>query len=85
MLLYFTSGTSGEPKMVTHDFTYPLGHIVTASYWHNLHHGSLHLSVADTGWGKAGWGKLYVQWMAGAEVFVYDFDKFIPTDLLRQM
>lgn len=85
MLLYFTSGTSGEPKMVAHDFTYPLGHIVTASYWHNLHPGSLHLTVADTGWGKAVWGKLYGQWLAGAEVFVYDFDKFEPADLLRQM
>lgn len=85
MLLYFTSGTSGEPKMVAHDFSYPLGHIVTASYWHNLHPGSLHLTVADTGWGKAVWGKLYGQWMAGAEVFVYDFDKFVPADLLRQM
>ncbi|MDE6161444.1 MAG: AMP-binding protein [Muribaculaceae bacterium] len=85
MLLYFTSGTSGEPKMVAHDFTYPLGHIVTASFWHNLHPGSRHLTVADTGWGKAVWGKLYGQWLAGAEVFVYDFDKFVPADLLRQM
>lgn len=85
MLLYFTSGTSGEPKMVAHDFTYPLGHIVTASYWHNLHPGSRHLTVADTGWGKAVWGKLYGQWLAKAEVFVYDFDKFVPADLLRQM
>lgn len=85
MLLYFTSGTSGEPKMVAHDFTYPLGHIVTASFWHNLHPGSRHLTVADTGWGKAVWGKLYGQWLARAEVFVYDFDKFIPTDLLSRM
>ena len=85
MLLYFTSGTSGEPKMVAHDFTYPLGHIVTASFWHNLHPSSRHLTVADTGWGKAVWGKLYGQWLARAEVFVYDFDKFIPTDLLSRM
>lgn len=85
MLIYFTSGTSGEPKMVAHDFTYPLGHIVTAAVWHNLHPGSRHLTVADTGWGKAVWGKLYGQWIAGAEVFVYDFDKFVPADLLRQM
>lgn len=85
MLLYFTSGTSGEPKMVAHDFTYPLGHIVTASFWHNLHPGSRHLTVADTGWGKAVWGKLYGQWLAGAEVFVYDFDKFEPAKLLEQM
>lgn len=83
MLIYFTSGTSGNPKMVAHDFTYPLGHIVTGAFWHNLHPGSLHLTVADTGWGKAVWGKLYGQWMAGAEVFVYDFDKFVAADLLR--
>lgn len=85
MLLYFTSGTSGEPKMVAHDFTYPLGHIVTARFWHNLHPGDLHLTLADTGWGKAVWGKLYGQWICGADVFVYDFDKFIPADLLKIM
>lgn len=85
MLIYFTSGTSGEPKMVAHDFTYPLGHIVTASYWHNLRPGDLHLTLADTGWGKAVWGKLYGQWLAGADVFVYDYDKFIPANLLRMM
>lgn len=85
MILYFTSGTSGEPKMVAHDYTYSLGHIVTGKYWHNLHPGSLHLTVADTGWGKAVWGKLYGQWLAGAEVFVYDFDKFVPADLLHMM
>ena len=65
-LMYFTSGTTGNPKMVAHDFTYPLGHIVTGSYWHNLHSDSLHLTIADTGWGKAVWGKLYGQWIAGA-------------------
>lgn len=65
-LMYFTSGTTGEPKMVAHDFTYPLGHIATGCYWHNLHEDSLHLTVADTGWGKAVWGKLYGQWIAGA-------------------
>lgn len=85
MLIYFTSGTSGEPKMVAHDFTYPLGHIVTASYWHNLHPGDLHLTLADTGWGKAVWGKLYGQWLAGADVFVYDYDKFVPANLLKMM
>lgn len=84
-LLYFTSGTTGEPKMVAHDFTYPLGHIITASYWHNLHPGSLHLTLADTGWGKAVWGKLYGQWIAGAEVFVYDFEKFEPVDVLEMI
>lgn len=82
-LLYFTSGTTGEPKMVAHDFTYPLGHIITASCWHNLDESSRHLTLADTGWGKAVWGKLYGQWIAGADVFVYDYDKFVPADILR--
>ncbi len=81
-LLYFTSGTTGNPKMVAHDFTYPLGHIITGSFWHNLHEDSLHLTLADTGWGKAVWGKLYGQWIAGANVFVYDFEKFTPADVL---
>lgn len=81
-LLYFTSGTTGEPKMVAHDFLYPLGHIVTGKYWHNLNEDSLHLTLADTGWGKAVWGKLYGQWFAGANVFVYDYEKFHPSDLL---
>jgi acetyl-CoA synthetase len=86
MLLYFTSGTTGQPKMVIHDFTYPLGHIITAKYWHNLHENSIHLTVADTGWAKAVWGKLYGQWIAGACVFVYDFDgRFIPDDMLRMI
>ena len=75
-LMYFTSGTTGEPKMVAHDFTYPLGHIVTGCFWHNLHENSLHLTIADTGWGKAVWGKLYGQWIAGANIFVYDHEKF---------
>lgn len=81
-LMYFTSGTTGDPKMVAHDFTYPLAHILTASYWHNVDEKSLHLTLADTGWGKAVWGKLYGQWLAGANVFVYDFDKFEPRDVL---
>ena len=84
-LMYFTSGTSGEPKMVIHDFRYPLGHIATGCFWHNLHPGSLHLTIADTGWGKAVWGKLYGQWIAGATVFVYDHDKFVPADILRMI
>lgn len=84
-LLYFTSGTTGQPKMVAHDFTYPLGHIITASYWHNLDENSLHLTLADTGWGKAVWGKLYGQWIAGANVFVYDFEKFQPVDVLHKI
>ena len=84
-LMYFTSGTSGDPKMVALDFTYPLGHIVTGCYWHNLHSESLHLTIADTGWGKAVWGKLYGQWIAGATVFVYDHEKFTPTDMLQMI
>ncbi len=84
-LMYFTSGTTGNPKMVAHDFTYPLGHIVTGSFWHNLHGDSLHLTIADTGWGKAVWGKLYGQWIAGATVFVYDHEKFTPADMLRMI
>ena len=84
-LMYFTSGTTGEPKMVAHDFTYPLGHIATGCFWHNLHPGSLHLTIADTGWGKAVWGKLYGQWIAGANVFVYDHEKFTPADILQKI
>ncbi|MDH6533403.1 acetyl-CoA synthetase [Parabacteroides sp. 52] len=84
-LMYFTSGTTGNPKMVAHDFTYPLAHITTGKYWHNLHKDSLHLTIADTGWGKAVWGKLYGQWLAGATVFVYDHEKFNPADMLQMI
>ena len=84
-LMYFTSGTTGEPKMVAHDFTYPLGHIITARYWHNLDENSLHFTLADTGWGKAVWGKYYGQWLVGANVFVYDFEKFKPVDVLHMI
>ena len=83
MLLYFTSGTTGEPKMVIHNFVYPLGHIVTAKYWHNVHENSLHLTVADTGWAKAVWGKLYGQMLAGACIMVYDHEKFNPVEMLE--
>ena len=85
MIMYFTSGTSGEPKMVAHDYLYAMGHLTTGCFWHNLHEGSLHLTVADTGWGKAVWGKFYGQWFAGATVFVYDHEKFNADNLLRQM
>ena len=85
MLMYFTSGTTGQPKMVAHDFTYPLGHITTGAFWHNLHAGSLHLTIADTGWGKAAWGKLYGQMLAGANIFVYDHEKFTPADILQKI
>lgn len=84
-LMYFTSGTTGNPKMVAHDFTYPLAHITTGCYWHNLNRNSLHLTIADTGWGKAVWGKLYGQWIAGAAVFVYDHEKFVPADMLQMI
>ena len=85
MLMYFTSGTSGEPKMVAHDFLYAMGHLTTGVFWHNLNENSLHLTVADTGWGKAVWGKFYGQWFAGATVFVFDHEKFDANILLRQM
>ncbi|HYW85404.1 MAG TPA: AMP-binding protein [Spirochaetia bacterium] len=81
-LLYFTSGTTGLPKMVQHDFAYPLGHILTARYWQNVMDGGLHLTVADTGWAKAAWGKIYGQWLCGSAVFVYDYDRFVPSALL---
>lgn len=84
-LMYFTSGTSGNPKMVAHDFLYPLGHIVTGCFWHNLNTESLHLTVADTGWGKAVWGKLYGQMIAGATIFIYDHEKFTPADMLKMI
>lgn len=83
MLLYFTSGTTGNPKMVIHNYAYPLGHIITAGYWQNLKEDSLHLTLADTGWAKAAWGKLYGQWIMGACIFVYDHEKFIPEELLK--
>ena len=84
-IMYFTSGTSGEPKMVIHDYTYALAHLTTAYLWHNLTPDSLHLTVADTGWGKAVWGKLYGQWIVGAAIFVYDHEKFTPADILHKM
>lgn len=85
MLMYFTSGTSGEPKMVAHDFLYALGHLTTGVFWHNLSEDSIHLTVADTGWGKAVWGKFYGQWFAGAAVFVFDHEKFTAEKLLRKI
>jgi acetyl-CoA synthetase len=85
MLMYFTSGTSGEPKMVAHDYLYALGHLTTGVFWHNLNENSLHLTVADTGWGKAVWGKLYGQWFAGAAVFVYDHEKFTAEKIMKQI
>lgn len=84
MIAYFTSGTTGMPKMVAHDYLYPLCHITTARFWHNLGEDDLHLTVADTGWAKTSWGKIYGQWICEAAVFVYDYDKkFKPSDFLE--
>ena len=85
MLMYFSSGTTGMPKMVAHSHYYSLAHIPTAVYWHNVEPGGLHLTVAETGWGKAAWGKLYGQWLAGTAVFTYDFDRFHPDELLKRI
>ncbi|MGM9653630.1 MAG: AMP-binding protein [Eubacteriales bacterium] len=82
MLMFFTSGTTGYPKIAEHSYKYPLGHYITARYWHNIHPGGLHLTISDTGWGKALWGKLYGQWMCEAAVFTYDFDRFHAEDIL---
>jgi len=85
MLLYFTSGTTGMPKMVTHDYFYPLGHIVTSLFWQQCIDGGLHFTISETGWAKSVWGKLYGQWLTGSAVFVYDFERFVAKDVLRQM
>ncbi len=85
LLMYFTSGTSGQPKMVLHDQTYAIGHIGTAAFWHNLKPGALHLTVSDSGWGKCAWGKLYGQWIVGVTLFVYDHEKFTPADILHKI
>ena len=83
-LIYFSSGTVGLPKMVNHDFTYPLAHIVTAKYWQNVVEDGLHYTVADTGWGKAVWGQLYGQWISGSAVFVYDYERFDAAHMLEK-
>ena len=82
MLMYFTSGTSGYPKIATHTYKYPLGHFHTAKYWHNVDPDGLHFTISDTGWAKAMWGKLYGQWLCEAATFVYDFDRFDAADIL---
>ncbi len=82
-LVFFTSGTTGMPKMVEHNCVYPLGHIVTAKYWQQVQENKLHMSVSDSGWAKFGWGKIYGQWVCGAVIFAYDMEKFIPLKLLE--
>ena len=84
MLIYFTSGSTGMPKMVCHNFAHPLGHIVTAKYWHQVQENKLHMSISDSGWAKFGWGKIYGQWICGAIQFVYDFTgRFNAKDMLE--
>ena len=84
LIIFFTSGTSGPPKMAELTHVYPLGHAATGIYWHNLEPGDVHLTLADTGWAKAAWGKFYGQWLARAAVFVWDFrGKFVPAELLQ--
>ncbi len=85
MIVYFTSGTTGMPKMVRHNFAHPLGHIVTAKYWQQVQENKLHMSVSDSGWAKFGWGKIYGQWICGATIFCYDMEKFIPLKLLEKI
>lgn len=85
MLVYFTSGTTGMPKMVRHNFSYPLGHIVTAKYWQQVQENKLHMSVSDSGWAKFGWGKIYGQWICGAAIFAYDMLKFVPVHLMEKL
>ncbi len=85
MLMYFTSGTTGMPKMVRQTFSHPLGHIVTAKYWQQVQDGKLHMSVSDSGWAKFGWGKIYGQWICGAVIFAYDMDKYVPRNLLEKL
>jgi len=85
MLIYFTSGTTGMPKMVLHNFSHPLGHIVTAKYWQQVRPGKPHMSISDSGWAKFGWGKIYGQLICGTTVYAYDNDKFIPKTLMQNL
>ncbi len=82
MVMFFTSGTTGYPKIATHNHKYPLGHFITAKYWHNVNPDGIHFTISDTGWGKALWGKLYGQWLCEGAIFVYDFDRFNADDIL---
>lgn len=85
MLIYFTSGTTGNAKAVCHNFAHPLGHILTAKYWQQVRENTLHMSVTDSGWAKFGWGKIYGQWICGATIFAYDMEKFVPLKLLQKI
>ena len=82
MLMFFTSGTSGYPKLAAHNYKYPLGHFITAKYWHQVNPDGLHLTISDTGWAKSSWGKIYGQWLCEAAIFVYDFDRFDAEKIL---
>ena len=82
MLMFFTSGTSGYPKLAAHNYKYPLGHFITAKYWHRVNPDGLHLTISDTGWAKSSWGKIYGQWLCEAPIFVYDFDRFDAEKIL---
>lgn len=85
MIIFFSSGTTGLPKMVEHDYLYPFGHIITAKYWHDVHENGIHHTTADTGWGKAVWGNLYGQWIAGTSVFIYDYKRFHADKFLKKI
>ncbi|MCD7781906.1 MAG: AMP-binding protein [Methanosphaera sp.] len=83
-VLFFSSGSTGQPKMIKHNFSYPLAHIVTSSYWHQVVEDGLHYTIADTGWGKALWGEIYGPWIAGSGIYIYDYDRFHPYDVLSR-
>ena len=82
LIMFFTSGTTGYPKIAVHSHKYPLGHFITAKYWHCVERDGIHFTISETGWGKALWGKLYGQWLCEAGIFTYDFDRFHSDDIL---
>ena len=84
-IMFFTSGTTSYPKMATHSHKYPLGHYVTAKYWHQVDSNGMHFTISDTGWGKALWGKIYGQWLCEAPIFTYDYDEFFAKEILSMM